>query len=38
MEEKKTYRLYELLDRAERERDNEAAAAIRCAIFQLESR
>ena len=38
MEEKKIDKLYELLDRAERERDNEAAAALRWAIFQLESR
>ena len=38
MEEKKIDKLYELLDRAEREHDIEAAAALRCAIFQLESR
>ena len=38
MEEKKIDKLYELLDRAERERDNEAVAALRLAIFQLESR
>ena len=38
MEEKKIDKLYELLDRAECERDNEAAAALRWAIFQLESR
>ena len=38
MEEKKIDKLYELLDRAERERGNEAAAALRWAIFQLESR
>ena len=38
MEEKKIDKLYELLERAEREHDIEAAAALRCAIFQLESR
>ena len=38
MEEKKIERLYELLERAEREQDTEAAAALRWAIFQLESR
>ena len=38
MEEKKIDKLYELLDRAEREHDNDAAAALRWAIFQLESR
>ena len=38
MEEKKIERLYELLDRAERERDAETAAALRWAIFKLESR
>lgn len=38
MEEKKIDKLYELLERAEREHDIEAAAALRWAIFQLESR
>lgn len=34
--EKKIDRLYELLERAEKEHDAEAAAALRWAIFQLE--
>ena len=38
MEEKKIERLYELLERAEKEQDAETAAALRWAIFQLESR
>lgn len=38
MEEKKIERLYKLLERAEREQDTETAAALRWAIFQLESR
>ena len=38
MEEKKIEKLYELLERAERERDAETAADLRWAIFQLESR
>ena len=38
MEEKKIEKLYELLERAEREQDKEMAAALRWAIFQLESR
>ena len=38
MEEKKIEKLYKLLERAERERDAETAAALRWAIFQLESR
>ena len=38
MEKKKIERLYELLERAEKERDAETAAALRWAIFQLESR
>ena len=38
MEEKKIEKLYELLERAERERDAETAAALRWAIFQLENR
>jgi protein-arginine kinase activator protein McsA len=37
MEEKKIEKLYELLDRAEKEKDTEAAAALRWAIFSLES-
>lgn len=37
MEEKKIEKLYELLERAERERDAETAATLRWAIFQLES-
>lgn len=36
MEQKKIERLYELLERAEKEHDVEAAAALRWAIFQLE--
>lgn len=36
MEEKKMEKLYELLERAEREKDMEAAAALRWAIIQLE--
>ena len=38
MEEKKIEKLYELLERAEREQDAETAAALRWAIFQLENR
>ena len=38
MEEKKIERLYELLERAEREQDAETAASLRWAIFQLENR
>lgn len=38
MEKKKIEKLYELLERAEREQDAETAAALRWAIFQLESR
>lgn len=37
MEEKKIEKLYELLERAEREHDAEAAAALRWAIFTLEN-
>lgn len=37
MEEKKIEKLYELLERAEREHDAEAAAALRWAIFALEN-
>ena len=38
MEKKKIEKLYKLLERAEKERDTETAAALRWAIFQLESR
>lgn len=38
MDEKKIDKLYELLRRAEREHDTEAAAALRWAIFELENR
>ena len=38
MEKKKIERLYKLLERAEKERDRETAAALRWAIFQLENR
>lgn len=37
MESKNIERLYSLLDRAEREKDNDTIAALRWAIFQLES-
>lgn len=36
MDEKKIEKLYELLERAEKEHDSEAVAALRWAIFQLE--
>ena len=36
MDKKKMERLYELLERVEREHDREAAAALRWAIFNLE--
>lgn len=36
MKEKKINKLYELLERAEKEKDEDAAAALRWAIFQLE--
>lgn len=36
MDKKKIEKLYELLERAEKEHDTEAAAALRWAIFQLE--
>lgn len=36
MEEKKIDRLYELLARAEKEKDSESEAALRWAIFTLE--
>lgn len=38
MEEKNIERLYKLLERAEREKDTETAAAIWWAIFELENR
>ena len=38
MDDKKIEKLYTLLERAEKEQDTETAAAIRWAIFQLESR
>lgn len=38
MDDKKIEKLYSLLERAKREHDTEAAAALRWAIFQLESR
>ena len=37
MDMKKIEKLYELLERAEREHDTEAAAALRWAIFTLEN-
>ena len=37
MDEKKIKKLYELLERAEKESDSESAAALRWAIFQLEN-
>ena len=36
MEQKKIDRLYELMERAKKEQDEEAAAALRWAISQLE--
>ena len=36
MKEKNLERLYKLLERAEREHEAEAAAALRWAIFELE--
>ena len=38
MKEKNIERLYKLLERADRENDTEAAAALRWAIFELENR
>ena len=38
MEEKKIEKLYELLDRAEKEKDADAVSALRFAIFTLESK
>lgn len=37
MEERKIEKLYELLERAEREKDTEVVAALRWAIYQLEN-
>lgn len=37
MDKKKIERLYVLLERAEKEKDAETAAALRWAIFTLES-
>lgn len=37
MDKKKIERLYTLLERAEKEKDTETAAALRWAIFTLES-
>ena len=37
MEQKKIDKLYALLERAEKEHDTEAAAALKWAIFQLEA-
>ena len=36
MEQKKIEKLYELMERAKKEHDEEAAAALRWAISQLE--
>lgn len=38
MKEKNLERLYNLLERAEREKDTEIAAAMRLAIFELKNR
>lgn len=38
MEQKKINKLYELLEQAEKRKDNEAVAALRWAIFELENR
>lgn len=37
MKEKNLERLYKLLERAEREKDTEAVAALRWTIFELEN-
>lgn len=37
MEQKRIEQLYKLLERAEKEHDTEAAAALYWAIFQLEN-
>ena len=36
MDQKKIDKLYKLLERAEKEKDDEAVAALRWAIFKLE--
>lgn len=38
MEEKKLERLYELLERAEKEKDVESITALRWAVFTLENK
>lgn len=38
MDEKYMDKLYELLERAEKEKDQEAVSALRWAIFSLENR
>lgn len=38
MEQKKIDKLYELLEQAEKRKDTEAVAALKWAIFELESR
>lgn len=38
MREKYIEKLYELLERAEKEKDNETISALRWAIFNLENR
>lgn len=37
MDERKVEKLYELLERAEKEKDAEAVATLRWAIFNLEN-
>ena len=37
MKKKRLQQLYKLLERAEREHDTEAAAALRWAIYELEN-
>lgn len=37
MKQKRLEQLYKLLERAEKERDTEAAAALRWAIYELEN-
>lgn len=37
MKEKNLERLYKLLERAEKEKDTEAASALRWAIFELKN-
>lgn len=38
LDEKRIARLYKLLERMEREKDTDTAAALRWAIFQIENR